>query len=59
MHIGKKNIQNNYKINTMSETSSNLAKTNMERDLGVLVTSDLIWDHHINNIIGEQIWYLV
>jgi hypothetical protein len=36
-----KNTQNNYKINTMSDISNNLAKTNMLR---VLITSDLKWE---------------
>jgi hypothetical protein len=48
-----KTLKKNYKINTMSDISYNLAKKNMERDLGVLITSNLKWDHHRNNIIGK------
>lgn len=42
MHIGKSNPQFEYKMN-----GHILQETEIERDLGVIISKDLEWDHHI------------
>ena len=42
MHIGHKNPQNNYNITENGEVYT-LLKTTVERDLGVLISSDMKW----------------
>jgi hypothetical protein len=42
MHIGKSNLHFDYKMNDHI-----LQKTEIERDLGVLISNDLEWDQQV------------
>jgi hypothetical protein len=46
MHIGKENQQYMYTINTSQNAVMILSKSTLERDLGVMISSDLKWKHH-------------
>ena len=48
MHFGKKNNRNEYTIgDTQSGTVTTLEKTTRERDLGIIITSDLKWHDQV------------
>jgi hypothetical protein len=46
MHIGKSNTQHTYTIDTNNGQTNVLTKTAIERDLGVIISTDLKWHHH-------------
>jgi len=48
MHIGRHNVEHKYFMD-----SNQLAKTELEKDLGVFVSKDLKWDDHINYMINK------
>ena len=48
MHFGKNNLQFDYVME-----SNYLSKTEIERDLGVYVSRDLNWQHHINYMVNK------
>ena len=48
MHIGRTNPQNNYHMD-----GAELIKTDKEKDLGVLVESNLEFEQHIKGIVGR------
>ena len=48
MHIGKSNEKHLYTIESYDGSSrSNLSETTLERDLGIIISSDLIWTQHV------------
>ena len=53
MHLGKKNPLNKYIINGVV-----LAKTDLEKDLGVWIGSDLKWSHHVDAAVctANRVW---
>ena len=53
MHLGKKNPLNKYIINRVV-----LAKTDLEKDLGVWIGSDLKWSHHVDAAVctANRVW---
>jgi hypothetical protein len=48
MLIGKDNAKFEYQMN-----NSELSVTDLEKDLGILVSSDLEWSQHINTAVGR------
>lgn len=56
LHIGRKNPKYNYFIN-----GSSLEKVDRQRDLGVIVTTNLKWDVHIVEIVkrANSIMYII
>ena len=38
--------------------NSELSVTDLEKDLGILVSSDLEWSQHINTAVGSANWQL-
>ena len=48
MHIGKNNAKFEYQMN-----NSELSVTDLEKDLGILVSSDLEWSQPINTAVGR------
>ena len=54
MHFINKNIQSDYFIDDLTkEKRINLEISECERDLGVLVSSDLKWNKHVSNIASK------
>jgi hypothetical protein len=57
MHFGKKNQNYNYSLYEKTFDNKTIArsliKTVEERDLGIILTNDLKWDHHINVAAGK------
>ncbi len=52
MHIGKNN--NQYEYNTMNGKLNQILKTTtLERDIGVNISNDLKWEHHIKLIVNK------
>ena len=52
MHIGKNN--NQYEYNTMNGKFNQILKTTtLERDIGVNISNDLKWEHHIKLIVNK------
>ncbi len=52
MHIGKNNEQYQYKINDNNEEYI-LQNTEIERDLGVIISSDLKWSNQVNTAVAK------
>ena len=48
MHVGTKNREYEYVLE-----SKLLSKTDLEKDLGVFVSKDLKWNHHIDYIVNK------
>ena len=48
MHVGKNNPKYEYKMN-----NSTLSETDLEKDLGILTSSDMSWESHINAVVGK------
>ncbi|XP_065658033.1 uncharacterized protein LOC136082550 [Hydra vulgaris] len=57
MHIGHDNQKNKYtlkcNIEELETSKKNLKETSLERDLGVYITNDLKWEHHIEYIVNK------
>lgn len=48
LHIGSNNLKLQYKLN-----STELSKVEWQRDLGIIISSDLKWEKHINRIVKQ------
>ena len=48
MYFGKQNPKHEYRMN-----NSLLSETTIEKDLGIYISNNLEWDHHINTAVGK------
>ena len=54
MHIGRTNEKHLYSIESFDgQTKSMLTETTLERDLGIMISSDLKWNHHVKHCANK------
>ncbi len=53
LHLDKNNLQHNYVILSPSGPPSTLENTKSEKDLGVLINSELTFDKHISTAVKK------
>ena len=53
MHFGKSNSKAVYCMTDDSGYKREVDKTNLERDLGVIVANDLKWSEHVNRMVRK------
>jgi hypothetical protein len=53
MHIGKHNRRFTYNHSSSGDTCHELEVVESERDLGLVLSSNLKWHNHIEKIVGQ------
>ena len=53
MHFGKSNPKEVYCMTDSVGNENDIEETNLERDLGVIASSDLKWREHVDRMVGK------
>ena len=55
MHFGRNNPENVYTMKLEDNEIHQIEKTELERDLGILISNDLKWENQVNKAVKPQI----